>query len=131
MTSLAELGDTWKEYDVIGIDEGQFYHDVSTIIRTESNPLLKVVEFSDAASQSGKIVIISALSGTYQRGGFNSILDLVPRAEKIVHLKAICKLCFHSAAFTLRTTSANKSLELIGGSEDYMPVCRECYLAKT
>ena len=29
MTTLAELGDTWKEYDVIGIDEGQFYQDVS------------------------------------------------------------------------------------------------------
>ena len=29
VTTLAELGDTWKEYDVIGIDEGQFYQDVS------------------------------------------------------------------------------------------------------
>ena len=35
------------------------------------------------ASQHGKIVIISALGGTYKREGFNSILDLVPKAEKI------------------------------------------------
>jgi hypothetical protein len=30
VTTLAELGDTWKDFDVIGIDEGQFYSDVSS-----------------------------------------------------------------------------------------------------
>jgi len=29
VTKLAELGDEWKHYDVIGVDEGQFYLDVS------------------------------------------------------------------------------------------------------
>ena len=29
VSNLAELGDSWKDYDVIGIDEGQFYPDVS------------------------------------------------------------------------------------------------------
>lgn len=29
VTTLSELGDEWKNYDVIGIDEGQFYSDVS------------------------------------------------------------------------------------------------------
>ena len=29
MSRLSELGDDWLEYDVIGIDEGQFYLDVS------------------------------------------------------------------------------------------------------
>ena len=29
MTKLSELGDSWMNYDVIGIDEGQFYADVS------------------------------------------------------------------------------------------------------
>lgn len=26
---LAELGERWREFDCIGIDEGQFYKDVS------------------------------------------------------------------------------------------------------
>ena len=26
---LAEIGDKWKNYDVIGVDEGQFFLDVS------------------------------------------------------------------------------------------------------
>jgi len=33
VTTLAELGDDWKEFDVIGIDEGQFYTDVSNLLR--------------------------------------------------------------------------------------------------
>jgi len=28
---LSELGDKWKSFDVIGIDEGQFYKDVSEL----------------------------------------------------------------------------------------------------
>ena len=55
------------------------------------------------AAHEGKIVIVSALGATYQREGFNSILELVPKAEKIKQLHAICKLCFLPASFTLRT----------------------------
>ena len=29
VSQLSELGEIWKEADVIGIDEGQFYKDVS------------------------------------------------------------------------------------------------------
>ena len=29
MSALSELGDSWKQADVIGIDEAQFYKDVS------------------------------------------------------------------------------------------------------
>ena len=31
VTKLAELGNSWRNYDVIGIDEGQFYSDVSPL----------------------------------------------------------------------------------------------------
>jgi thymidine kinase len=84
------------------------------------------VEFSENAAHAGKIVLTSALSGTYLKEPFNKILDLVPKAEKIVHLQAICKICSHTAGFTLRTSSSTET-ELVGGGEDYMPVCRECY----
>jgi hypothetical protein len=30
VSKLAEVGDQWKKWDVIGIDEGQFYPDVSS-----------------------------------------------------------------------------------------------------
>jgi len=70
------------------------------------------------------------LNGTYTKEKFNSILDLVPKAEKISHIHAVCKLCGSTASFTLRTVKSD-AMELIGGEEDYMPVCRECYNLKT
>ncbi len=140
MTTLAELGEDWRQYDVLGVDEGQFFSDVSLLLKallpfSTGKPFIfdffcvKVVEFCEMAALAGKIVIVSALSGTYLREGFNSILDLVPKAEKIKQLHAICKLCHYQASFTLRTT-AESSLELIGGNEAYMPVCRECFALK-
>ena len=35
---LSELGDSWKQYDVLGIDEGQFFKDVS--VKTHQKYLL-------------------------------------------------------------------------------------------
>ena len=47
VTLLAELNNDWLSYDVIGVDEGQFFNDV--------------VEFAEKAANAGKIVIISSL----------------------------------------------------------------------
>ena len=79
LNTLAELGDQWLSYDVIGVDEGQFFEDI--------------VEFSEKAASHGKVVIISSLQGTFHRGAFPNILTLIPKCEKIKKLTAICKLC--------------------------------------
>ena len=76
---LSELGDSFHNYEVIGIDEGQFFEDV--------------VEFSERAASFGKIVIVSSLKGTFLRGAFPAILDLIPKCEKVKKLSAICKVC--------------------------------------
>ena len=73
---------------------------------------------------------MSALSGTAFRKQFNDVLDLIPKCEKIKNLHAICKICFAQASYTLRTVNSDE-LELIGGVETYMPVCRECHVFKT
>ena len=73
---------------------------------------------------------MSALSGTSFRKPFNDILDLIPKCEKIKQLNAICKICSSTASFTLRTTVDDR-VELIGGTDMYMPVCRECFNFKT
>ena len=57
------------------------------------------------------------------------ILELIPLAEKIIKLSAICKICGMNANFTFRTCSS-KETECIGGTESYMPLCRECYNEK-
>lgn len=49
-----------------------------------------------------KIVIVAALDGTFQRNSFNNIVNLIPKAEKVIKLNAICVYCAREAAFTKR-----------------------------
>lgn len=64
-----------------------------------------VVEFSELMANAGKIVVVAALDGTYQRSGFGNMLSLVPLAEQIVKLTAVCMRCYGEAAFTQRLGS--------------------------
>jgi len=111
-TRLETLTDTADDYDVIGIDEGQFFTDV--------------VEWTEAMANQGKIVMVAALDGTFQRKAFSTILQLVPLAEYVIKLNAVCMNCFGEAAFSKRI-SQDKEVEVIGGAEKYMAVCRKCY----
>ncbi|XP_013785523.1 thymidine kinase, cytosolic-like isoform X2 [Limulus polyphemus] len=111
-TELGCLKDESKKYSVIGIDEGQFFSDI--------------VEFAEEMANIGKVVIVAALDGTYQRQGFGNILFLVPLAESVIKLTAVCMNCFEEASYTKRKGS-EKQVEIIGGPEKYKSVCRACY----
>lgn len=113
----SRLYDLFKEasnMDVIGIDEAQFYPDL--------------VAFCEELAEMGKIIILSALDGDFRREPFGAVTSLVPKAESIIKLTAVCKLCHREASFTRRTT-ADVALEAIGGEEMYMPTCRKCFRA--
>jgi thymidine kinase len=99
-------------YDVIGIDEGQFFSDV--------------VRFAEEMANLGKIVIIAALDGTFQRKPFGHVLDLIPLAENVVKLSAVCLMCHSNGSFT-RRLGTETQVELIGGAETYTSVCRKCF----
>lgn len=71
-------------------------------------------------------MIISALDGTFLRTGFENILQLIPKAEKVKKLQAICKKCNQNASFSYRM-SDNNELQQIGGEDLYKPLCRECF----
>uniref|UniRef100_A0A8C0BV75 Thymidine kinase n=1 Tax=Buteo japonicus TaxID=224669 RepID=A0A8C0BV75_9AVES len=123
---------------VIGIDEGQFFPDV--------------VEFCEMMANAGKTIIVAALDGTFQRKAFGSILNLVPLAESVVKLNAVCMECYQEASYTKRLgaerevkagsreggeLSSAESLsqfscqvEVIGGADKYHSVCRACYFRK-
>jgi thymidine kinase len=109
---FAHLGRVWQDYEVIGVDEGQFFPDI--------------VEFCEMAANAGKIIIVASLGGTFLRGPFTKILELIPKCEKIKKLAAICKLCKSTASFTFRFASKDDK-SMIGGSDKYMPLCRECH----
>lgn len=111
-TELTSLKNEAEVYSVIGIDEGQFFPDTVT--------------FAEEMANKGKIVIVAALDGTYQRKGFGDILQLVPLAESVIKLTAVCMLCFEEASYTKRIGKETE-LEVIGGTDKYMAVCRKCY----
>ncbi|KFM57705.1 Thymidine kinase, cytosolic, partial [Stegodyphus mimosarum] len=111
-TVLSDLRNAAMNYSVIGIDEGQFFPDT--------------VSFAEEMANNGKIIIIAALDGTYQRKGFGNIIDLIPLAESVIKLTAVCMLCFQDASYTKRIGS-EKQIEIIGGTDKYMAVCRSCY----
>jgi len=112
---LDNVNNVAHNYDVIGIDEAQFFGDIA--------------KFCEYWANKGKVIIAAGLDGTYQRMAFNEILSLVPLAETVDKLSAVCAMCAKDAAFTLRTTLENAdSVELIGGAERYKAACRKCYL---
>ena len=113
-SSLDELTVKAEDYDVVGIDEGQFFPDT--------------VSWAEQMANMGKFVVIAALDGTFQRKPFGDILSLIPLAEDVTKLKAVCMSCFGDAAFSKRITmNDGEKVEVIGGADKYMAVCRGCY----
>ena len=109
---LGEIYDVIKNYDVIGIDEGQFYSDF--------------VNISEKLAYNGKIVIIAALSGNFKMEPFETVSKLISKADKIKLMKAYCFYCQKTAGFSLRTVCSDQEI-LIGAGEAYRPVCKKCY----
>lgn len=85
-----------------------------------------MVSVCEYLANEGKIVIVAALDGTFQRKAFGSVLELVPLAEEITKLTAVCMICCRDASFTKRLGN-EKEIEVIGGSEMYISVCRKCF----
>ncbi|XP_066292717.1 thymidine kinase, cytosolic-like isoform X2 [Branchiostoma lanceolatum] len=111
-TKLYDIKADMLPCQVIGIDEGQFFPDV--------------VPFCDEMANQGKTVIVAALDGTFQKKGFGDILNLVPLAESVIKLQAVCMSCYNHASYTKRLGQETE-VEVIGGCEKYMAVCRDCH----
>ncbi|XP_036409365.1 thymidine kinase, cytosolic-like [Megalops cyprinoides] len=111
-TRLTDVRALALDARVIGIDEGQFFPDT--------------VEFCEEMANMGKTIIVAALDGTFQRKPFGNILSLVPLAESVVKLNAVCMQCFKEAAYTKRL-GQEREVEVIGGADKYHAVCRACY----
>ena len=112
-SKLADVSNIVHAFDVVGVDEGQFFEDLA--------------ECCEAWARAGKTVIVAALDATFQREPFNDVLSLVPIAEQVTKLSAVCARCGDDAAFTKRVNTESKRLELIGGAECYAASCRRCF----
>jgi len=113
---LSEANDFIQDYDVICIDEIQFYEDAS--------------EICDLWANNGKIVIASGLNGDFKREPFEQISKLLPKAEKMTFLSAICTQTGKEASFSKRISN-EKEVKVIGGSEKYIATSRKAYFTDT
>lgn len=110
-----------SDFDTIGVDEGQFFPDLAEVV-----PLW---------ADSGKHVIVSGLNGTFERKTFGSMSDLLPFADEFHLLTAVCTVCARDknltpAIFSVRKGKSRDTI-VVGGDDDYMPVCRTHYLVRT
>lgn len=107
------------EYDIIGIDEVQFYDE----------SLLPLIE---SLIRMGKSVIVTGLDQTYRAEPFGIMPYLLAVAEKVDKLTAICNVCGSNATRTQRLLDGRPApfdgpTVLVGASEAYEARCRGCF----
>ena len=114
---LMPLIDTedYKNSDVVVVEEAQFFDDLFNFVTL-------------SADKYDKDVVIAGLDGNFKREPFGDILRLIPHAQSVVKLHALCMKCRDGtkASFTKRITNSEDNI-LIGTSSEYIPVCRKHY----
>ncbi len=112
-----------SKYDVIGIDEGQFFDDLEQV-----KEWIKL----------NKNIIISGLISDSFMKPFGKIYTLIPESDNVIQCHSICSECIKNcgkivtpdllssmkAPFTFRLDSNSDNQVLVGASDKYIPVCR-------
>lgn len=101
------------EYDVIGIDEAQFF----------DNELPDVCE---ALAQRSKRVIVAGLDMDFKGRPFGPMPDVLAVAEYLTKVHAICAQCGNLATHSYRTVNDSEQV-LLGAQDAYEARCRRCF----
>lgn len=106
-----------KNYDTVGVDEAQFFEDLSQLCIYADN---------------GIRVIVAGLVGDSNREKFGKMCDLLPMADDYTQLHALCAKCASSGTATNSSFTSCISVHSdqvdVGGSDKYAPMCRNHYL---
>jgi thymidine kinase len=108
-----------NDFMVIAIDEAQFFIGLKNFVL-------------DLVEKKGKRVIVAGLNGDFNREIFGEITSLISYCDRITKLSSFCKTCasnkkIKDAHFSHRINK-NKEKICIGSSDQYIPLCRECYI---
>lgn len=101
-------------YAAILIDEAQF------LTRKQVVALAKVVDTNDIP------VMCFGLKNDFDNRLFEGSEALLVFADKISEMKTICNYCGHKATMNKRLSDSTEQI-VIGGDDDYVPVCRRHY----
>lgn len=109
---LTDVIDKIADADAILINEGQFFPDLFDVVES-------------LIDHSKKRIHICGLDGDFKRKRFGQILDLIPLCDTITKLHAKCCNCGHPGIFSHRVTDETE--QVVIGSSNYLPLCRQCY----
>ena len=102
-----------NDVDVIGIDEAQFFD-------------MELINVCNQLANSGVRVIVAGLDMDFKGQPFGPMSGLLAIAEYVTKVHAICVRCGSLAHISHRTTQ-DTNLVLLGETDSYEPLCRDCY----
>ena len=101
------------DVDVIGIDEAQFFDE-------------GLAEVCNTLANQGFRVIIAGLDMDFRGFPFGPMPALMAIADDVTKVHAICVRC-GSPAYISHRLVAGESQVLLGETDKYEPICRQCY----
>jgi len=102
-----------SDIDVVGIDEAQFFDN-------------GLVDVCNELANKGIRVIVAGLDMDYKGVPFGPMPALCAIADDVTKVHAICVRC-GSLAYVSHRTVQNDRRVLLGETQEYEPLCRECY----
>jgi thymidine kinase len=102
-----------NDEDVVGIDEAQFFD-------------MGLVAVCNQLANNGIRVIVAGLDMDYTGKPFGPIPALLATAEYVTKVHAICVNCGNLANHSHRITD-NDKLVMLGETDSYQPLCRDCF----
>jgi thymidine kinase len=119
VTSPADIPGLVENYDVIGVDEVQFF-----------SP--EIVLILDGLVEKGMRVLCSGLDQDFRGSPFGPMPELLCRAELVDKLQAVCHRCGGPATMTQRLVDgfpapADGATIVVGALEQYEARCRSCH----
>jgi thymidine kinase len=97
----------------VGIDEAQFFD-------------MGLVDVCNELANRGVRVIIAGLDMDYKGIPFGPMPALCAIADDVTKVHAICVKCGSLAYVSHRTVDNDKRV-LLGETQEYEPLCRDCY----
>lgn len=101
------------EVEVVGIDEAQFFDD-------------QIVEVCNTLANRGVRVIVAGLDMDFRGKPFGPMPALMAIAEYVTKVHAVCVKCGSLANHSFRKT-IHEDLVMLGETDSYEPLCRECF----
>lgn len=102
-----------SDIDVVGIDEAQFFD-------------MGLVDVCNELANRGVRVIIAGLDMDYKGIPFGPMPALCAIADDVTKVHAICVKCGNLAYVSHRLVDNDRRV-LLGETQEYEPLCRECY----